>query len=89
MGLIDYFTSSLLIFGDEDGNKKGFGLQERERKMERIQEREHKDDDDSFAINNISEVVIVGTILVIIGVSIYASYKIYVIKKKSSKSKTS
>lgn len=68
----------------ETENKKGFGLQERERLMEQKHEREH-DDDDGFAINNLSGFFLLGTIFTIIGISIYAGYKIYTIKKKTRK----
>lgn len=89
IGFTDSITSSLLVSGQNE-ERKGFGVQERDREhqMDRKQDREHNDeDDDSFNINNISSLVLIGTALTIVGVSIYAGYKLYSIKKKASKSR--
>ena len=62
-------------------NDDGFGIQERERT------RMHAQNESQIFSNDITRIIIIGTIIVIIGVSSYALYKIYLIKRKSRQSK--
>jgi len=68
------------VFSQED-NKKGFGIQERERA------RLHTEDNSQIVKNDFTGLILIGTIIAIIGVSSYALYKIYLIRRKSNKSK--
>jgi hypothetical protein len=109
-----YFTIILLsniqflnitIFSQED-DKKGFGVQERERarihagndsrtnddkKGFGVQEREragiHAGNDSRILNNGYTSLILIVTVVVIIAVSSYALYKIYLIRKKSNQSK--
>ena len=109
-----YFTIILLsniqflnitIFSQED-DKKGFGIQERERagihagndsrtnddkKGFGVQEREragiHAGNDSRILNNDYTSLILIVTVVVIIAVSSYALYKIYVIRRKSNQSK--
>ncbi|MDX1372827.1 MAG: hypothetical protein R3321_10175 [Nitrososphaeraceae archaeon] len=68
------------VYSQED-NKKGFGIQERERA------RIHTENNSQIVKNDLSGLILIGTIIAIIGVSSYALYKIYLIRRKSNKSK--
>ena len=68
------------VFSQGD-DKKGFGIQERERA------RIHAQNDSQIFSNEITGIIIIVTIIVVIGVSAYALYKIYLIKRKSRESK--
>ncbi|HET7644424.1 MAG TPA: hypothetical protein VFK40_13030, partial [Nitrososphaeraceae archaeon] len=59
----------------------GLGIQERERT------RMHAQNESQIFSNDITRIIIIGTIIVIIGVSSYALYKIYLIKRKSRQTK--
>jgi hypothetical protein len=93
------------IFSQED-DKKGFGVQERERagihagndsrtnddkKGFGVQEREragiHAGNDSRILNNGYTSLILIVTVVVIIAVSSYALYKIYLIRKKSNQSK--
>jgi hypothetical protein len=98
------FLNLISVFSQGD-DKKGFGIQERERTRIHeqndsqivnddrfgIQERErtriHEQNDSQFFSNDITGIILIVTIIVIIGVSSYALYKIYLIKRKSKQSK--
>ena len=84
-----YFTIILLsniqflnitIFSQED-DKKGFGVQERERAGI------HAGNDSRILNNGYTSLILIVTVVVIIAVSSYALYKIYLIRKKSNQSK--
>lgn len=84
-----YFTIILLsniqilnipIFPQED-DKKGFGVQERERAGL------HAGNDSRILNNDYTRLILIVTVVVIIGVSSYALYKIYLIRRKSNQSK--
>jgi hypothetical protein len=96
---------SIPIFAQED-DKKGFGVQERERaglhagndsrtnddkKGFGVQEREraglHAGNDSRILNNDYTRLILIVTVVVIIGVSSYALYKIYLIRRKSNQSK--
>ena len=109
-----YFTIILLsniqflnitIFSQED-DKKGFGVQERERagihagndsrtnddkKGFGVQEREragiHAGNDSRILNNGYTSLILIVTVVVIITVSSYALYKIYLIRRKSNQFK--
>ena len=96
---------SIPIFAQED-EKRGFGVQERERaglhagndsrtddekRGFGVQEREraglHAGNDSRILNNDYTRLILIVTVVVIIGVSSYALYKIYLIRKKSNQSK--
>jgi hypothetical protein len=96
---------SIPIFPQED-DKRGFGVQERERaglhagndsradddkRGFGVQEREraglHAGNDSRILNNDYTRLILIVTVVVIIGVSSYALYKIYLIRKKSNQSK--
>jgi hypothetical protein len=99
-----HFLTLISVFSQND-DKKGFGIQERERTRMHAQNESQIVNDDGFGIqerertrmhaqnesqifsNDITRIIIIGTIIVIIGVSSYALYKIYLIKRKSRQSK--
>ena len=60
---------------------KEFGIQERERA------RIHAENTSQIVNSDLTSIILIVTIIVIIGVSSYALYKIYLIKRKSSQSK--
>lgn len=68
------------IFPQED-DKKGFGVQERERAGL------HAGNDSRILNNDYTRLILIVTVVVIIGVSSYALYKIYLIRRKSNQSK--
>ena len=83
-----YFTIILLsniqilnisIFAQDD--KIGFGVQERERAGL------HAGNDSRILNNDYIKLILIVTVVVIIGVSSYALYKIYLIRRKSNQSK--
>jgi hypothetical protein len=74
------FLSLISVFSQSD-DKKGFGIQERERT------RTHAQNESQIFSNDMTRIIIIVTIIVIIGVSSYALYKIYLIKRKSKQSK--
>ena len=71
---------SIPIFPQED-DKRGFGVQERERAGL------HAGNDSRILNNDYTRLILIVTVVVIIGVSSYALYKIYLIRKKSNQSK--
>jgi predicted RNase H-related nuclease YkuK (DUF458 family) len=73
------FLTLISVFSQDD-DKKGFGIQERERA------RIHAGNDSQFFNNDLTRVIIIVTIIIIIGVGSYALYKIYVIRRKSKQS---
>jgi hypothetical protein len=96
---------SIPIFAQED-EKRGFGVQERERaglhagndsrtddekRGFGVQEREraglHAGNDSRILNNDYTRLILIVTVVVIIGVSSYALYKIYLIRRKSNQSK--
>jgi hypothetical protein len=62
-------------------DKKGFGVQERERAGL------HAGNDSRILNNDYTRLILIVTVVVIIGVSSYALYKIYLIRRKSNQSK--
>ena len=70
---------SIPIFAQED-EKRGFGVQERERAGLHA-------GNDSRILNDYTRLILIVTVVVIIGVSSYALYKIYLIRRKSNQSK--
>jgi hypothetical protein len=68
------------IFSQED-DKRGFGVQERERAGL------HAGNDSRILNNDYTRLILILTVVVIISVSSYALYKIYLIKRKSNQSK--
>ena len=62
-------------------DKKGFGVQERERAGI------HAGNDSRILNNGYTSLILIVTVVVIIAVSSYALYKIYLIRKKSNQSK--
>ncbi len=74
------FLTLISVFSQGD-DKKGFGIQERERT------RIHAQNDSQIFSNDITRIILIVTIIVIIGVSSYALYKIYLIKRKAKQSK--
>ncbi|HEY9485019.1 MAG TPA: hypothetical protein VIQ04_00125 [Nitrososphaeraceae archaeon] len=74
------FLTLISIFSQGD-DKKGFGIQERERA------RIHAGNDSQIVNSDLTSIIIIVTIIVIIGVSSYALYKIYLIRRKSKQSK--
>ena len=98
------FLTLISVFSQND-DKKGFGIQERERTRTHAQNESQIVNDDRFGIqerertrthaqnesqifsNDMTRIIIIVTIIVIIGVSSYALYKIYLIKRKSKQSK--
>ena len=96
---------SIPIFAQED-EKRGFGVQERERaglhagndsrtddekRGFGVQEREraglHAGNDSRILNNDYTRLILIVTVVVIIAVSSYALYKIYLIRRKSNQSK--
>jgi hypothetical protein len=72
----------LSVYSQTDNRGGGFGIQERERA------RIHASNNDSQIVNpNLSSIILIITIVVIIGVSSYALYKIFLIRRKSNQSK--
>ena len=71
---------SIPIFAQED-EKRGFGVQERERAGL------HAGNDSRILNNDYTRLILIVTVVVIIGVSSYALYKIYLIRRKSNQSK--
>jgi hypothetical protein len=71
---------NILIFAQED-DKIGFGVQERERAGL------HAGNDSRILNNDYTRLILIVTVVVIIGVSSYALYKIYLIRRKSNQSK--
>ncbi|HEX6294460.1 MAG TPA: hypothetical protein VFZ46_04845 [Nitrososphaeraceae archaeon] len=61
--------------------KRGFGVQERERAGL------HAGNDSRILNNDYTRLILIVTVVVIIGVSSYALYKIYLIRRKSNQSK--
>jgi predicted RNase H-related nuclease YkuK (DUF458 family) len=74
------FLTLISVFSQGD-DKKGFGIQERERA------RIHAQNDSQFFNNDLTRIILIVTIIVIIGVGSYALYKIYLIRRKSKQSK--
>ena len=74
------FLTLISVFSQGD-DKKGFGIQERERA------RIHDGNDSQFFNNDLTSTILIVTIIVIIGVGSYALYKIYLIRRKSKQSK--
>ena len=75
------FLTLISVFSQGD-DKKGFGIQERERA------RIHAgNDSQQFFNNDLTRIILIVTIIVIIGVGSYALYKIYLIRRKSKQSK--
>ena len=74
---IQFFN--ITIFSQDD--KKGFGVQERERA------RIHAENNSQIFNNDFAGLIILVTIIVIVGVSSYALYKILIIRRKSNHSK--
>ena len=74
------FLTLISVFSQGD-DKKGFGIQERERA------RIHAGNDSQFFNNDLTRIILIVTIIVIIGVGSYALYKIYLIRRKSKQSK--
>ena len=76
--------------GDSEESGSGFGIQERERDRDGVGllgESEQEDDDregSGFLGNNISSLVLGGTILAIAGATGYAGYKLIRIRQKRS-----
>ena len=64
-----------------DDDKRGFGIQERERAGI------HAGNDSRILNNDYSSLILIITVVIIIAVSSYALYKIYVIRRKSNQSK--
>ena len=64
-----------------DDDKRGFGIQERQRAGI------HAGNDSRILNNDYSSLILIVTVVVIIAVSSYALYKIYVIRRKSNQSK--
>jgi hypothetical protein len=64
-----------------DDDKIGFGVQERERAGL------HAGNDSRILNNDYTRLILIVTVVVIIGVSSYALYKIYLIRRKSNQSK--
>jgi hypothetical protein len=64
------------IFSQED-DKRGFGVQERERAGL------HAGNDSRILNNDYTRLILILTVVVIISVSSYVLYKIYLIKRKS------
>ena len=58
-----------------------FGIQEKERS------RIHAENNSQIVNADLTSIILFATIIVIIGVSLYALYKIYLIKRKSNQSK--
>ena len=79
------FLTLTTVFSQGDDNKKGggFGIQERERDRIRI----HAENNSQIVNADLTSIILFATIIVIIGVSSYALYKIYLIKRKSNQSK--
>ena len=75
-----HFLTLISVFSQGD-DKKGFGIQERERA------RIHAGNDSQIVNSDLTSIIIIVTIIVIIGVSSYALYKIYLIRRKSKQSK--
>jgi Mg2+ and Co2+ transporter CorA len=98
------FLTLISVFSQND-DKKGFGIQERERArihdgndsqivnddksgiQERERTRTHAQNESQIFSNDMTRIIIIVTIIVIIGVSSYALYKIYLIRRKSKQSK--
>jgi hypothetical protein len=74
------FLTLISVFSQND-DKKGFGIQERERT------RTHAQNESQIFSNDMTRIIIIVTIIVIIGVGSYALYKIYLIRRKSKQSK--
>ena len=74
------FLTVISVFSQGD-DKKGFGIQERERA------RIHAGNDSQFFNNDLTRIILIVTIIIIIGVGSYALYKIYLIRRKSKQSK--
>ena len=74
------FLTIISVFSQGD-DKKGFGIQERERT------RIYTQNGSKIFSNDITRIILIVTIIVIIGISSYALYKIYLIKRKSKQSK--
>ena len=68
------------IFAQGD-DKRGFGVQERESAGL------HAGNDSRILNNDYTRLILILTVVVIISVSSYALYKIYLIKRKSNQSK--
>ena len=64
-----------------DDDKIGFGVQEKERAAL------HAGNDSRILNNDYTRLILIVTVVVIIGVSSYALYKIYLIRRKSNQSK--
>ncbi len=64
-----------------DDEKRGLGVQERERAGL------HAGNDSRILNNDYTRLILIVTVVVIIGVSSYALYKIYLIRRKSNQSK--
>ncbi|HEX2407602.1 MAG TPA: hypothetical protein VHJ38_10400 [Nitrososphaeraceae archaeon] len=62
-------------------NADRFGIQEKERS------RIHAENNSQIVNADLTSIILFATIIVIIGVSLYALYKIYLIKRKSNQSK--
>jgi hypothetical protein len=62
-------------------NADRFGIQEKERS------RIHAENNSQIINTDLTSIILIATIIVIIGVSSYALYKIYLIKRKSNQSK--
>ena len=77
------FLTLISVFSQSDDNRKGggFGIQERERT------RIHAQTDSQIVNDDLTRIILIVTILVIIGVSSYALYRIYLIRRKSKQSK--
>ena len=77
------FLTLISVFSQTDDNRKGggFGIQERERT------RIHAQNDSQIVNDDLTRIILIVTILVIIGVSSYALYRIYLIRRKSKQSK--
>lgn len=74
------FLTLISVFSQGD-DKKGFGIQERERA------RIHAENDSQIFNNDFAGLIILVTIIVIVAVSSYALYKILIIRRKSNHSK--
>ena len=74
------FLTVISVFSQGD-DKKGFGIQERERA------RIHAGNDSQIVNDDLTRIILIVTIIIIIGVGSYALYKIYLIRRKSKQSK--